>query len=363
MSFARQVIAAIACFVASALATKFAPIAASQDKAPNPLIADTLKGVENRAKQLDPVYVKYKVTRVETPAWVGATEAKGKKGGASGTAEKTVVLEAEYARKENKQWSFARQVSPLDLPEWERESFWLYNGELAVRQSNRPNEYLLSKKPTLRLMAPTPENLTHEARLVALLREVVSGSPSAVVNATEEAKGGETRRLLRVEFPKTKWTNKVALLPKREYSITRYEVYNAKGGPVDIVEVERIEDINGIAFPMTLTQKHYLGGGELGYRVQLEVSHVALDEPGVPDSLFQFEFPPDSQLFDEDLGVVVRKTEIAESHLKDVVDRLAPPPPLWRRWWAILLMVAGAILLAGLIVRWRMRSRPTQPAA
>lgn len=341
---------AIAC-LSSLLYINTTSTTAGQDKALNPLVTDTLKGLERRNQQLEPIYVKYKITRIETPAWALATEPKGKK---EPVGEKKIVHEAEYAKKGNSRRSFARQIEPPVLTEWAREGFWIFNGEVAVRKSNRPNEYLLSKKPVVNLMAPTIEELTHETELLVLLREANSGSSSVLVNATEDTKGIETRRFLHITHPKSKWTNKATLLPQREFSTVRHEIRNEKNSLVDVVDIDKYENFSGITLPMVISQKHFLVDGKLGYSVQLEVTRVALEDSGVPDDLFRFDFPPESHLFDEDLGVAVRKAELAESHLKEIADRLAPPS-LWQRWRVIIIAIFVPLLFT--VIRWRIRLR------
>ena len=63
----------------------------------------------------------------------------------------------------------------------------------------------------------------------------------------------------------------------------------------------------------------------------------------IPDGLFQFDIPKTASVWDDDLKVTVRNTEVTESHLREVVAR-AGGHYGWDWWvWLSLAAVVAAV--------------------
>ncbi len=321
---------------------------------------ETLKRVlatyEARTQQMNPIYVRYRVTEIETAAWVVVS--RNLKNADGLLPEQSTRKEGEYARKGNKIRSFVHLVdAPPGVPvltDWNRESFWIYNGEISIRKSNREKEYLLTKKTDPWWWLEPPTMICPEEGVLSSLRQWVAGSSKAVSQVTERMDGDRRIIDVDIQYPDTKWSNKIRFLPDKDYAIEHMESFNAIGGRVEVKDVTAFQTVNGLIYPKSAVRKHYMREGKLASTHLLEVDSVELDAGKVPDSLFQFEIPKGSTLFDEDLKTTVRQSEVSESQLDEVVRRLAPPIPLWKRWWMIAAAVVGAAILVWLYrVRFR----------
>ncbi len=332
------------------------PLTAKADEKGDAALKVIQRVYKARVDQMNPIHVRYRTTQVETPVWVAHNSTK--KTQQAKSEGRVFVHDAEYARKDNKFWSSTRPVESISdlIPggtAWSRDQFCLYNGTVLIRKSARENEYLLSTKSSESWIAPSPTYIVQEDGLLEALNGRDSGQ--VVITAMVSDKSEQALKVLALDLqdPKTKWRNKIELLPNRDFSVRRFDVFNQSGDPVDLIDVTSIEDVNGIPYPMKATVKHYMSGNRLGYTLSLEVLSVETGADKVPDSLFQFVFPKDSTIWDEDLKVYVRQTELSESHLDEVVRQLAPPTPYWKRWWVIAISVTIPILLIFATVRMR----------
>lgn len=356
----------IACLVAIALVS---PQSGAEDKIDEGTVKAIHRAYQDASRQLDPVHVYYKITLIETPEWVRVTSS-GKKDQNREVAGRIFQLEAEYARSGLKIMSRAKR---LDLDngrpppsEWERESFWLYNGQVAVRKSNQENTYLITKNATPNWMAELPTSVSRGDTLLKTLDEWLTAPNTVVGTKTEDRVACQKVLLLDLVYPESKWKNTIRLLPERGFTISQFESIDSNRRPVDIAEVTDFHDVNGIHYPKKVTAKHYMSHSRLGYTQILEVSSVLTEARQIPDGMFRFEFPPGSQVWDEDTKTMVRQSELTESHLREVVRQLAPTPSLWKRWWFLGGACAGVtLLLVGLryVVRRRGRTAVTEAGA
>ena len=59
----------------------------------------------------------------------------------------------------------------------------------------------------------------------------------------------------------------------------------------------------------------------MGKSIDFEVDTIETRPVKIPDGLFQFDIPKTASVWDDDLKVTVRNTEVTESHLREVVAR------------------------------------------
>jgi hypothetical protein len=159
--------------------------------------------------------------------------------------------------------------------------------------------------------------------------------------------------LLEILFPPPGWRNKYWLLPDNDYQVLRYEVQNGKGEPVDKGLTQEITNEKGVFYPIRGKNDHYMAGAKLGFTIEFQVSSIETKPRKIPDSLFIFEFPEDASIYDQDLKVFVRNTDLTESHLAEVIRRAGGHRNLWQEWWFLLGLVL--VLSAGgvAVVWWR----------
>lgn len=324
----------------------------------DPSLQRVLRAYRSRADQLNPVFVRYRLTRSESGDWVKAMDAH--QGNKAPAAARELTDEVEYARKGDKIWQRARRISPTSGRSWDREDFVLFNGRHSVRKTNRENQYVISKTLEDRWAAQLPLYFCRESAVMQMLQEWADGKTATAAAVSQSTEEGQPVLIADVRYPKTKWANKIWLLPLRDYGVRRFEVFDPANKLVNRVEVSDYRDVNGTPFPSKASETHYMGSGRLGYTATYEVLSVETDSGQVPDSLFHFEFPPGSEVHDADSGTVVRQTELAESRLNEAVQELAPPS-LWRRWWVVGAVIVVFIGSAVLLVRWHRRVRVPAP--
>ena len=326
----------------------------AQDKEGADFLARILEVYKTRADQMNPIYIRYQIQTVETSAWV---RVKSPNGGPPGSEGRTTRVEAGYARKGERVWSFARHSDTAVESAWRREDFCLYNGKTSVRKSGRENEYIVSARPPDVFVAQLPTSISHEREALAALKGWAAGGAPVTAKVVEQKQMGERILAAELWYSKTKWVNKITLLPDRDYAIRRYEVLDASGDPVDEADVTNIGEKNGLNYPMGATLKHYMANRQLGFTQTLTVDEIETEAGKVPDRLFQFEFPPNSQIYDEDTKTYVRQSELTESHLNEVARELSHPPPLWQRWWVVLTTAAVMLSILAFFIRRVVRSR------
>ena len=332
------------------------------DDATNATLRKVLSTFVARRELMNPIFAKYRITTAETADWVKATAGPDSNHAAGA---RDVLIEAQYARKGVQSLTRIARVKPelVGGPEgWLGLDFTLYNGYTSVWKSGKEGEYMISKKPANRTSVQSPLEFARELPVLQTLQDWADQTmaTSAMIAKTEYA--GQPELLVTLVFTKTGWKNKIWLMPDREYVVRRCEVYNSADEPVSRVEVTSFRDVNGVPFPMAATETHYMSKKRLGYTAKMEVLNVEMDARGVPDSLFQFEFPATATIYDTDLKVFVRRTEVAESHLNEAIERLAPPS-LLRRWMYVALVPIAVGAVALVLLRWRKRRAALVAAA
>ncbi len=236
----------------------------------------------------------------------------------------------------------------------------LYNGEIEITQSSFPGQYLITRAPTGHQLAEPPLAVVGEDNLRILLNQWREGKwKFKKVVATEMTDPGENVLLLDILFPPPGWRNKYWLLPDNDFQVRRYEQYDGNGKPVNKGIALEMSNNERIPYPTRGKYDHYMGGGELGYTAEFEVASIETNPRKIPDGLFIFEFPDNASVFDQDMKVFVRNTDLTESHLAEVIRRAGGHRNLWQEWWFLLGVVGGAAGLGVGFVRWRKKRNLT----
>jgi hypothetical protein len=327
----------------------------SQPVAGDASIKQVLDVYRQRDNQMNPIHVRYRIIEQYHPAWLSTKSISQRDGWLP-----TRTLEAEYARKGNKILSYAKQVAPEASNDWEREQFWLRGDDASIRKSNKKGEYLITKRPDEMFAARPPTSVTLEREMLSSLRQWEAGTNPIAATAVERMEDGKRILFAELRYKKTGWSNKLRLLADRDYAIDRYDVVNAKGGPVDSVTVDAVGTFQGLAYPTKAILKHYMGDGSPAYTIDLAVGSVELDPAKIPDTLFQFTFPPGSQIYDEYTKSYVRHTELTESHLGEIARNLAHRSPIWGRWWFIVTLIGVLAALLAVFRCYLVRRRAKQ---
>lgn len=322
-----------------------------QNPATDEILNRVRQGLNHRHQQMSPIWVRFDLHVNQTKDWWEATRPEKDSG------DKRLSYQiAEFAFKGNKCFWKVENID-ADLSEWAREDFLVYNGEVEITQSNSPRQYLITRTRTGHQLAEPPLAVVGEDDLRLLLNQWAEGKwKFKKVVATQMTEQGEDLILLDILFPPPGWRNKYWLLPDNDFQVRRYEQYDGNGKPVNKGIALEVSNEKGIPYPTRGKKDHYMGGGKLGFTVDFQVRSIESQPGKIPDSLFIFEFPEDASVYDEDLKVFVRNTDLTESHLAEVIRRAGGHRNLWREWWFLLGLVLTLAACGVAVRRWR-RSR------
>jgi hypothetical protein len=332
-------------------------------RAQDPDAEQTLKAAHGaytaRARQLNPVWVRYELDVVTTKAWLDATRAKVSE---PGDIRHTDVVE--FARKGDKYKFTITRGNPLTPPGM-RNQFIVANGEATFSSANQADRILMTRKRQELSLAELPLVVVGETALAELLGEWVAGRAplGAFKTATSTGSGGD--KVVQVEFKvqtPTGYQCRCRVAPDRGYVVTRLESRNAKGGRVDVYTCDDYDTIDGIVFPRSGKHEHFTGSDELGTAVSLRLTSLETAASRIPDELFELDVPEGTSIWDQDNQVYVRYTRRVQSHLDEVITNIGPRTGLWRLWlwWGLGALLAVAA--AGVIVR-RLRRRAAANAS
>jgi hypothetical protein len=315
------------------------------------LVGKLIQRYQQRQNQLTPIWVRFHLNIFESPVF------RDKISGGIQREEFRATVEGEYARKGNKTRSWkTSQVAPDD---WQREWFTIFTGELSIYPSNQPNTYFITKKPTNNYACSTPFLLAREEHILAVLSHFATDEV-VVTSCTNTAhQSGEDLVVLEMLFPKTKWHDKCWVFPGKEWAIYRYESYDASNQLANDCLVEEYDTCRGVYYPKSGVERFYING-KPEKTTDFKVDSIENESSRIPDSLFQFTFPQDSTIWDDDLKVYVRRTELTQSHLDEVVRRAGTNGRNWFAW----LFTAGALAgISIIVIGWRITKRKARPRA
>ncbi len=209
--------------------------------------------------------------------------------------------------------------------------------------------YTIKKQPDRGYTSASPFEVVGERQLLSDLSYWSSGGAVHFSVMPEGGANGAT--VVEFRYP-TGPHSKYWLLPTKGWGIRRREAYNASG-PMNFSDVKETGVFHGIPYPKQGRRENYMNTGELGATVDFDVDSFETRAAQIPDSLFLVDIPKTASVYDGDLHVTVRNTEIQESHLKEVVARAAGRGWGWWLWAAVGVFV---LALAGLAA-WLYRRR------
>jgi hypothetical protein len=299
---------------------------------------------------MNPIWVRYEVDRSETKEWIQSF------GGKHPAVAKFSHNSIEYALKGDKSLWKCEYGDESRSP-WDKENFMLYNGEIEVSKGNS-NQFLITRNRTGHQFPDAPLDVVGENRLRGLLNDWSQGKwKFKEVVQTELTQSGENVLLLDILFPPPGWRDKYWLLTDKDYMVQRSELYNDKRDRFETGVAQEISNVNGIAFPVRGKTEHFLRDGKLGYTAEFRATSVESKASKIPDRLFEFEFPEEASVYDQDLKVFVRNTDLMESHLTEVIRRAGGHRYLWTEWWFLLAVVLVLTTSGFGFVLWRRKRR------
>jgi hypothetical protein len=302
---------------------------------------------EKRSDQMNPIWVRYKITRRLSVAWQQATHMTNIAG------EARFEDEGEYARKGSRLWSWRKTNDPRIQP-WSRDTFVVYNGEISISKSSQENTYLISTKWDESLVSAPPTSIMREKAVLGALTRWHKGDDKLFHLSVLEKPGGDEPSVMVVGWTheKSGWRINCWFLPEKGWVLQRYESYDKSNHPVDKTVVTAYKDIGGICFPTAGERRHYMGGGALGETIAFQVESIETQAGKISDNLFAFKIPEDALIWDVDNKAIIRKTDLAQSHLNELVRRAEPRGIEWWRWTLLGLLVAELVVLGLLVLKW-----------
>ncbi len=299
---------------------------------------------DDRQEQFNPIWIRYKIERVVSAA--GQAQTTKKK---INTRTKE-VYQAEFARKGAKRRIWYKREDG-------QENFVLFNGDVQITPSGRPNEYMITKKPTNQTPVPLPLEMTGEGHLSRVIKLWIAGELKLKKVSAVKQRGADGNELLVLELTSmNNWRDKYWILPDREHSVRRFEMYTDKGRLLGRGEVLAYDEKQDIVYPIRGRCETFQSDGSLGSSEEFAIEAMKLEASQVPDDLFRFAFPRDASIWDQDLKTPVRRTEVAQSHLDEVVQHIEPRS-VWRSWLLFSGIVFALAATGFGLVLWRKKWR------
>ncbi len=316
------------------------------------------EGLKARAGAMDPLWVKYRLIVYESAEFQ-------KQMGTKDPKDTTITAQCEYAYKKLKT---RRRFVPEDPAKrnWAGADFYIYTGEVTVHPLGENQVYAISKSALPYNLGPLPTEVAGEKVLLGDLQYWAQNPVSAeVLNVFEPSSdGGDPALHLRWRWGEGHVLYDCRVAPSEGWTLHGFDDYWRDG---KLCRTRRVADFltsGGLHYPRKGVQTDYGSDGALHRRTEFEVQCLETRESRIPDSLFEFEVPKGCQVWDEDLKVMVRDTALTESHLAEVIRRLAPRSA-WSRWfwyWFSAAIAAPCALLCIALHRLVRRSRVQKPA-
>ncbi len=328
----------------------------AQENAPKERLRLFSQALAARFQQSNPIWVRFQFEKFDSAELLTALNRRKQ------ASDLRYKAQAEYARKGTKTRSWWRYDDPT-MRSWLGEDFILYNGEISIRLSNQENVFLISKAPAQGRVPELPTYVSAEDPLRDFLASWEAGQEELTnVTVKEEQQDGHDPVLhFGWTGRKSQWSGHCWVVPSKNWMIRKLEQRAPPGRLVIVHEIDEYITSDGLYYPKRARRTSFYDNGRVESRTDIDVESVETQASRIPDSLFQFELPKGSQLWDEDLKVMVRDTELTESHLAEVIRRLGPPRSPWVTWmWASLSV--GVLALAGWVLLriWRRRRVSSQ---
>ena len=287
------------------------------------MVDECVKGVLARHEQFNPQWVRYKATDMLIVPPIG-------------TEGTNYGLDVEYAIKGGKRRSWCKILTGGEnLALWDREIWFIDNGEVQASKRGEQKTYFITRKrEPYNAMVEPPLLVASENHVYESLRNWRAKDGVAGMKASRFTNpNGESSILLEWNFPKTKARNKCSLSPSRGYAVEWYEAYDGDGRMFRRTRVSEWITQDGLSYPKRIwTGTGFDAAGKPNGTTEIEVTSLELQARKIPDRLFQVDFPDDAILYDMDKQTPIRKTELSQTHLDEVVKRIELPRT---NWWAI----------------------------
>jgi hypothetical protein len=237
----------------------------------------------------------------------------------------------------------------------------MFTGEMTIRASNDADTYIITRKRKAEYAIEVPHIVMGEDQLIPVLSNYVEKKGTKDCNIEtliiQRATKNNTRTVTIRSLSRGGLKAEINLLPDRGYAVQRMRAYLGESKLFDRETVEW-HDRGGISYPARGHQISYMHGNRVGERIDFELESIETSAANIPDSLFQFEFPPNAKIWDEDLQIYVRRSEQIQTHLDEIIQR-AGPRSLWRAWfWPVAIGSATLVgLAAGFWYRRRNRAK------
>jgi hypothetical protein len=323
------------------------------DDATDSILRDVMPAIQSRIERLEFVDLRFISDITEDPQFLRPQS--------KAAPVRHYVLQGSYARRAEKFKSWSDNTRPNPGQTW-TDNFHLYNGELMIVPSNAPNTYLISKNRAEMYSVLPPWKLADEPDLWTTLQSwKVDRAKITRIAHTSATDGNES--VVEYEFQfSSGWKSRCRFVPARNYCLRQVESFNEHGQLVYRAHVDSYLSIGGESFPESGWRREFFPDGRLGREVKFQVQSMKIGRGNVPDSMFEFEFPPEALIWDQDMQVWVRRTGQTQSHLDQLVENAGHRRGLWRKWIWIAAPFVVLLLVALLIIRRRSQRAARTPA-
>jgi hypothetical protein len=292
-----------------------------------------------RVERRNPMWLKYLIVKHEMPLWIMRYR--------KATVDSDVVwrLECELARKGSRYHSSAAGEDPY-RPGHQPRQFTIFDKEFTLSTSDKPNTYQLIRKAVYTQHGESPFSVAGEEVLLQLLDRWMAGR---TVFETVEWKTADSGLVgLTLKSKKSGWKYAYIFNPALDYSIVSSASYTATGEHIDKTEVQSYESVAGIPIPTKGKGIHYTEGNRIGHTTEFTVTMCKVSASEIPDSLFRYDLPDDSVVFDMDKKIAIRNTVATQRDWDEIVSLVGPRRGHWWSWIiaSMVCVAAAAMVLA-----------------
>ena len=332
-----------------------APLCRGQGEQNSDLLNNILQACRSRQKISENIWVRFRFRDVQSAEYM-------KRISRNANAKELILAgQGEFAQKGTKVRSWARRENRSDQywdeHDWLGESFIVYNGEISIRPSSQDKIFMISRAYDKKVAAERPTSIMGEELMFSELEAWASGKGKiSDIRVLADKTYADEVVALQWKYPQGQATVKAWFVPSQGWILRRYEEGVSYCKSSRFHEATEYIEHEGLYYPKKGLNKLFMEDGQLQGSTEFEVESLETRASHIPDSLFQYEIPKDAQVWDNDLKVMVRNTELTESHLAELIRRLGPPPSLWVRWSLSVIAVTGFVILAARTLR-RVRNR------
>jgi hypothetical protein len=318
-----------------------------------------LQALDDREKQMNPVWVKYKVQVYESAKLFEPVPPERR------PPEQRYAVEAEFARKGEKEMTKYRIVESGTGQKSDEPVVITYNGKLFAKAGTPPDTYVVSRKreeitPFLR----GPWGIMGDDGFRKALRELLGGKLQLELASWSEltAENGEPLLTMETVYRETGVRTKSWRLPGSGYMCSRYQMIDDRSNNLRMeATAEAFETLDGFKYPKRGSRTSYQNG-QVDSQASFEITSLCLRPSEIPDSLFDPSIPRGAALYDSDLKVFIRDSRLAQSHLDEVV-KLVGRSEGSTAWPRAVVVAAVAAIVVGTVLAWRRWRRSRAKAA